>query len=294
KLVLTALGGSVGGTVEGEVVRFPDLAALEAAADGSLAGRIAFVDYQMQAFRDGRDYRNGGGIRGNGPSVAIRKGAIGFLMRSAGTATSRSPHTGGTRYQQGLQPIPAAALSTIDAAQLARLVALGPTRVRLALDCGFDGEYTSQNVVGEITGSSRPDEVVLLGGHLDSWDHGTGAIDDAAGIAIGMATGVLLKPLKPARTIRVVAFANEEQGLFGGRVYADNHAKDVAKHVIAAESDFGAGHIYAFDSSARDAQPQAMQQFMQALAPLGIEWQPGQGGPEPDIGPMAARGMAWA
>ena len=294
KLVLTALGGSAGGTVEGEVVRFPDLAALQAAPDGSLAGKIAFVDYQMKAARDGNDYRNGGGIRGGGPSVAIRKGAIGFLMRSAGTETSRSPHTGNTRYEQGLTPIPAAALSTIDAAQLARLVALGPTRVKLALDCGFDGEYTSQNVIGEITGRKHPDEIVLIGGHLDSWDHGTGAIDDGAGIAISMAAGALVKPLKPARTIRVVAFANEEQGLFGGRKYADDHAGDVAKHVIAAESDFGAGHVYAFDSSARDAQPQAMQQFMQVLAPLGIEWQPGQGGPESDIGAMAARGMAWA
>ncbi|QIL19933.1 M28 family peptidase [Thermomonas sp. HDW16] len=294
KLVLTALGGSAGGTVEGEVMRFPDLAALQAAPDGSLAGKIAFVDYQMQPFRDGHDYRNGGGIRGGGPSVAIHKGAIGFLMRSAGTETSRLPHTGNTRYERGLTPIPAAALSTIDAAQLARLVALGPTRVKLALDCGFDGEYTSQNVIGEITGSKHPKEVVLIGGHLDSWDHGTGAIDDGAGIAITMATGALLKPLKPARTIRVVAFANEEQGLYGGRAYADKHAGDVVNHVIAAESDFGAGHIYGFDSSARDAQPEAIQQFMQVLAPLGIEWKPNEGDPESDIGAMAQRGMAWA
>lgn len=294
KLVLTALGGSPGGTIEGEVVRFPDLAALQAAPDGSLAGKIAFVDYQMQRKRDGSDYRNGGGVRWGGPSVAIRKGAVGFLMRSAGTETSRSPHTGNTGYEKGLTPIPAAALSTIDAAQLARLVALGPTRVRLALDCGFDGEYTSQNVIGEITGSRRPDEVVLIGGHLDSWDHGTGAIDDAAGVAIGMATGALLKPLKPARTIRVVAFANEEQGLHGGFAYARQHAKDVAKHVIAAESDFGAGHIYGFDSSARDAQPEALKQIAQALAPLGVEWRPKEGDPESDIGPMAEQGMAWA
>ena len=289
-----ALGGSVGGTVEGEVVRFPDLAALEAAPEGSLAGKIAFVDYQMQRRQDGGDYRNGGGIRGRGPSAAIRKGAAGFLMRSAGTDTSRAPHTGNTRYEAGLQPIPAAALSTIDAAQLARLVALGPVRVKLALDCGWDGEYTSQNVIGEITGSKRPQEVVLIGGHLDSWDYGTGAIDDAAGIGITMAVGALLKPLKPARTIRVVAFANEEQGLWGGRAYADKHAGDVANHVIAAESDFGAGRIYGFDSSARDLQPAALAQIQQVLAPLGIEWMPGKGDPESDIGPLTQRGMAWA
>lgn len=293
-LRVAALGGSAGGTVEAEVVRFADLAALEAVPDGSLAGRIAFVDYQMQRRQDGGDYRNGGGIRGRGPSLAIRKGAAGFLMRSAGTDTSRAPHTGNTRYEPGLTPIPAAALSTIDAAQLARLVALGPTRVRLALDCGWDGEYTSQNVIGEITGSRRPQEVVLIGGHLDSWDYGTGAIDDAAGIGITMAVGALLKPMRPARTIRVVAFANEEQGLWGGRAYADRHAGDVANHVIAAESDFGAGRIYGFDASARDLQPAALAQIQQVLAPLGIEWMPGKGDPESDIGPMTQRGMAWA
>lgn len=294
RLALTALGGSAGGTVEGEVVRFADLDALQAAPDGSLAGKIAFVDYQMKKFRSGEDYRNGGGIRGRGPSLAIRKGAAAFLMRSAGTDMSRDAHTGNTRYEEGLTPIPAAALATADAAQLARLVALGATRVRVALDCGFDGQYTSQNVIGEITGRTHPDQIVLIGGHLDSWDHGTGAIDDAAGIAISMAAGALVKPLHPARTIRVVAFANEEQGLFGGFEYAKQHAGDIGKHVIAAESDFGAGRIYGFDGSARDAQPAAMAQIAQALAPLGVEWLPGQGDPESDIGPMAARGMAWA
>jgi hypothetical protein len=293
-LVLTALGGSVGGTVEGEVVRFPDLAALQAAPDGSLKGKIAFVDYQMVPRQDGGDYRTGGGIRFAGPSVAIQKGATGFLMRSAGTDTSRAAHTGNTRYADGLTPIPAAALSTIDAAQLARLVALGPTRVRLSLDCGFDGEYTSQNVIGEITGSTRPDEIVLLGGHLDSWDLGTGAIDDGAGVAITMATGALLKPMKPRRSIRVVAFANEEQGLFGGRAYAEKHAGEVSKHVIVSESDFGADRIYQFDSSAAKLQPEAMARMSSALAPLGIKWMPGTGGPESEMELMAGLGMAWA
>ncbi len=293
-LLLTALGGSPGGTVEGQVVRFADLDALRAAPDGSLAGKIVFVDYQMKKARDGSDYRNGGGIRGGGPSLAITKGAAAFLMRSAGTGSSRTPHTGATRFADGLTPIPSAALALPDADQLSRLLALGPTRVRVALDCGWNGEYTSQNVIGEITGSTRPDEIVLIGGHLDSWDPGTGAIDDAAGIGITMATGALLKPLHPKRTIRVVAFANEEQGLYGGRAYMDAHAKDVARHVIAVESDFGAGRIYGFDSSARDTSKAALSQIAQALAPLGIERMPGQGDPESDIGPMTARGMAWA
>ena len=293
-LALTALGTSPGGDVSGEVVRFASLEALEAAPAGSLAGKIAFVDYPMQRRRDGGDYRFGGGIRGRGPSLASSKGAIGFVMRSAGTDNHRLPHTGMTRFADGVKPIPSAALSIPDAEQLARLVALGPTRIRVALDCGFDGEYTSHNVIGEITGSRRPDEIVLIGGHLDSWDLGTGAIDDAAGIGISMATGALLKPLKPARSIRVVAFANEEQGLWGGRAYAEQHAHEVARHVIAAESDFGAGRIYGFDSSARDAQPEALRQIAQALAPLGIEWLPSQGEPESDIGMMTGLGMAWA
>lgn len=293
-LVVTALGGSPGGTVEAEVVRFADLAALQAAPAGSLAGKIAFLDYRMQPRRDGGDYANGSGIRGRGPSEAIRKGAVAFVMRSAGTDAHRVPHTGITRFDEGLAPIPAAALSAPDADQLARLAALGPTRIRLALDCGWNGEATSYNVIGEITGSRRPREIVLMGGHLDSWDLGTGAIDDAAGIGISMAAARLLKPLKPARTLRVVAFANEEQGLWGGRAYAQAHAGEIARHVIAAESDLGAGRIYGFDTSAWESSKEAVARIAGALRPLGIAPMPGQGDPESDIGPMARQGMAWA
>jgi hypothetical protein len=297
-LAVTALGNSPGGTVEGEVVRFPDLAALDAAPEGSLAGKIAFVDYTMQRYRDGHDYgvAGGGGIRGKGPSAAIRKGAIGFLMRSAGTDMSRAPHTGMTGFDEGLKPIPSAALSTIDAAQLARLVALDPhTRVRLSLDCGIEGDYTSQNVIGEITGHGpHRHEVVLLGGHLDSWDPGTGAIDDAAGVGISMAAGALLKPLHPQRTIRVVAYANEERGLFGGFAYARAHADEIAKHQIVSESDFGAGHIYSFNTNAPDSATPAVEQIAAALEPLGIDTIPGEGGPESDVGPIARMGATWA
>ena len=211
-LVVTALGGSPGGTVEAEIVRFDSLEALQAAAAGSLAGRIAFVDSPMARARDGGAYGKSGAIRSRGPSEAIRKGAAAFLMRSAGTSEHRVANTGITRFDEGLTPVPAAALSLPDADQLARLLARGPVRVRLALDCGWDGEYTSHNVIGEITGREAPQVVVLLGAHLDSWDLGTGAIDDASGIGITMAAGHLLGqlPQRPRRTIRVVAFANEE------------------------------------------------------------------------------------
>ncbi|HEX2081911.1 MAG TPA: M28 family peptidase [Xanthomonadaceae bacterium] len=297
-LVLTALGGSPGGTVEGEVVRFDSLEALQKAPAGSLAGKIAFVDYKMERARDGSGYGMGGRVRSQGPSAAIRAGAIGYLMRSAGTDSHRNPHTGVTRFEDGLEPVPAAALAAPDADQLARLSALGPVRVRMALDCGFDGEYTSHNVIGEITGR-RQDEVVVIGGHLDSWDLGTGAIDDAAGVGITMAAGHLIgqRKAKPLRTIRVVAYANEEQGLHGARVYAAALTPDsIAKHQIIAESDFGAGRIYAFNTSSAEAGPalQASKQIAEALAPLGIEYTPGEGGPGSDAGPSAERGVAWA
>lgn len=297
-LKLTALGGSPGGTVEGEVVRFTDLASLEAAPAGSLAGRIVFMDFRMQARRDGADYGIGSRIRSRGPTTAAAKGAIGYLMQSAGTDSHRMPHTGITRFDEGVTPIPAAALATPDAAQLARLLAAGPQRVRLALDCGWNGVATSYNVIGEVRGRSRPDEVVVIGGHLDSWDLGTGAIDDGAGIGITMAAGAMIAKMKPrpARTIRVVAFANEEQGLHGGRAYAARYLPQLGKHQIGAESDFGADRIYGYASSLPDYAREADEQILAALAPLGISrLEGGRGeGPGPDLSPFAQQGMAWA
>lgn len=295
-LHLTALGGSPGGVVEGEVVRFADLAALEAAPAGSLAGKIAFVDYAMVRTRDGSGYGPASRIRSRGPSAAIRAGAAGYLMRSVGTDSHRNPHTGITRFDDGLTPIPAAALAVPDADQLTRLLALGPQRMRVALDCGWDGTATSHNVIGEIRGSQPDAGVVLIGAHLDSWDLGTGAVDDGAGIGITMAAGHLVGEMtkRPTRTIRVVAFANEEQGLHGGKAYASTHGADVAKHLLAAESDFGAGRIYEYSSSAPAHALAADRQIAAALAPLGIAHAPGSGGPGPDLGPFAAQGLAWA
>jgi Zn-dependent M28 family amino/carboxypeptidase len=166
----------------------------------------------------------------------------------------------------------------------------------MALDVGWDGEYTSHNVIGEITGGALRDEVVLLGAHLDSWDLGTGAIDDAAGIGITMAAGALIGRMDtpPARSIRVVAFANEEQGLHGGKAYATAHGDALVQHQIAAESDFGAGRIYGFSTGAPDFARDAEAAIARALAPLGIEHLPGTGGPGPDLIPFAQKGLAWA
>ena len=295
-LVVTALGGSAGGEVEAEIVRFADFEALEAAPDGSLEGRIAFLDFQMERTADGSGYGAAGGTRGRGPSVASSKGAVGFLMRSLGTSHARVASTGITRFAEGVEPIPAAALSLPDADQLNRLLERGPVTVQLSLDVGFDGEYTSQNVIGEITGSGGGDEFVVIASHLDSWDLGTGAIDDASGVGITMAAGHLIGQLerRPRRSIRVIAFANEEQGLIGARQYAERHADHIGLHLIAAESDFGAGRIYGFDTGAPEHARGATRQIAEALAPLGIEYMEGKGSPGPDIIPMAQAGVTWA
>jgi carboxypeptidase Q len=200
-------------------------------------------------------------------------------------------------YEEGVARIPAAALSNPDADLLSNMLKRGqPVRLRLEIDAGMQGEYTSANVIGEIRGSTHPEEVVVIGGHLDSWDLGTGAIDDGAGVAITMAAGALIGalPEAPKRTLRVVAFANEEQGLYGGKAYAAAHAGEVRQHVIGAESDFGAGRIYGFNSSAPEHARGALKQIATALEPLGIEWLAGRGGAGPDIGPMVSAGMAWA
>ncbi len=298
-LTLTTLGGSVGtdGALDADVIAFPTLQALVDAPADAAKGRIVFIANRMERFRDGRGYGPAVAARGRGAVEAAKKGARAVLIRSIGTDNDRLPHTGTMRYEDGVARIPAAALSNPDADLLANMLARGkPVRVRLDLGADFGGEGKSSNVIGEIRGSQRPDEVIVIGGHLDSWDLGTGAIDDGAGVAITMAAGAMIGalPEAPRRTIRVVAFANEEQGLYGGKAYADAHKNEVAQHLIAAESDFGAGRIYGFNSNAPAAARGALLQIAAVLEPLGIDYLPAKGGAGPDIGPMTAIGMTWA
>ncbi|MGQ0799911.1 MAG: M20/M25/M40 family metallo-hydrolase [Pseudomarimonas sp.] len=296
-LHVTALGGSVGtdGELAAEVVEFSDLAALRAVPAGSLTGKIAYIAFRMPRFRDGRGYGLAVAARSEGASDASRAGAMALLIRSIGTDSHRFPHTGNMRYAEGVKSIPAAALSNPDADQLSRLLALGkPVRVSLNLDVGVAQNYTSFNVIGEITGSELPQEFVVIGGHLDSWDLGTGAIDDGAGVAITMEAGARIAalPTRPRRSIRVVAFANEEQGLFGAKQYAQ--ANRVADHLIGAESDFGAGRIYALRAKVGEGSWPVIEQIGAVLAPLGIVLEREGGGPGPDISPLVALGMPWA
>jgi hypothetical protein len=299
-LVLTALGYSSGtpkGGLTAQVVKFDSLDALKAADPTRVKGKIVYIGYRMQRAKDGHDYGMGSAVRTAGPPIAAAKGAAGYLLRSAGTdADQRIAHTGVTAFRDPAKAIPAAALSNPDADQLDRVLAYGkPVTIKLDLDCGVVGEYTGANVIGEITGRKHPDQVVAIGGHLDSWDPGTGAIDDGAGVAIAMAAGKLIHdlPQRPDRTIRVIAFANEEMGLWGGRAYADKHAGEVAKFQLGTESDFGAGPVWRMSASVKPEAHGAIAQIADVLAPIGVAYdvkRPGGGGS--DLSQMHGKGMA--
>jgi Zn-dependent M28 family amino/carboxypeptidase len=298
-LSLTALGGTVGtnGPIEAEVVEFASIDDLKAAPAGSLAGKIAFVNKRMERFRDGSGY--GPAVKGRGgASEAAAKGAIAYVIRSVGTDSDRMPHTGNQSYaKDAVAKIPAAALSNPDADQVSRLLSRGPVRLRLDIDVGPGKEYTGYNIIGEITGrGSLKNEVVVIGGHLDSWDLGTGAIDDGAGVAITMAAGARIGRLKqaPRRTVRVIAFCNEEAGLYGGRAYAKDHAAELDLQQLGAESDFGGGRVYGFNAGVDPSAEPVIARIASYLQPLGIERLSGKGDAGPDIGPFAKLGMPWA
>jgi Zn-dependent M28 family amino/carboxypeptidase len=259
-------------------------------------GKIIYVGTRMHAYKDGHDYGVGSTVRTRGPSLAAQKGAIAFLLRSAGTDTNRLPHTGVTNFEAGVTPIPAAALASPDADQLERILRRGqPVTIKLALDCGIEGTYTGANVIAELKGSKKPDEYFVMGGHLDSWDPGTGAIDDAAGIgiAVGAAHLIAALPQRPRRSIRVVAFANEEAGLYGGKALASAYRKTIKNAVLGSESDLGADRILKITASVKPEARDALAQIAEVLKPLGVEYDanaPGHGGS--DLSEMHAVGMA--
>ena len=289
---LTALGGSVGTPEEGvtaEVVELHDLAALEQAPEEQVRGKIVFLSQAMERRSDGSGYREAVAKRGRGPSAAAAKGAVALLIRSVGTGPHRFPHTGSLRYAEGVPRIPAAALAVPDAELLQRQVASGlPVRFRLRLTARSLPDAESANVIGEVRGSSRPDEIVLLGCHLDSWDLGTGAQDDAAGCGIVMAAAKLIAdaPRRPARTLRVVLFANEEFGLSGARAYAERHADELPRHVLAMEADLGGGRVLKLAGHVAPAGAPLLREALVDLAPLGVEWldEPAFGGA--DLSPL--------
>lgn len=287
---LAALGGSVGTPAEGieaQVIEVPSLDAVDKLDPAQVKGKIVFYNVRMERARDGSGYGRAVGVRGAGASRAAKLGAVAVLIRSIGTDNNRTPHTGAMRYQDGIAKIPAAALSNPDADLLSAQIASGkPVTFRLKLGARMLPDVETASVVGEIPGREKPEEIVLLGCHLDSWDLGTGAIDDASGCAIMMEAARLIgsRPKKPRRTVRVVLFANEEFGLSGARAYAEAHKDELARHVMAGESDFGAGRVWRIASRVDPAKLPIVADLAKLL---GVEQGGNDSGGGADLGPMA-------
>jgi carboxypeptidase Q len=302
-VVVAALGGSPptpAAGIEGEVVLFSTFDELKAAAPGSLAGKIALVTRAMPPTQDGSSYGVAGVARRDGPTEAARRGAIGYLLRSLATGGDRFAHAGGARYDGARVAIPSFAVSEPDAEQIERLTKLGEkVRIRLHSSASYVPNAISQNVIGEIRGSSRPEEVIVLGAHQDSWDLGTGAIDDASGMAIiaGAAKLIAAAPRKPKRTIRVVFYGSEEVSQpgnvpLGGETYAKARAAQIGAHVLAGESDFGADRIYSVSLPAGVIDTPFGASLTRVLAPISVvpsTAPPGEGGA--DIAPLVKLGV---
>jgi Zn-dependent M28 family amino/carboxypeptidase len=285
KLVLTALGYSVGtdGDLVGEIVEFDSFEALEAVPEGdSLEGKIAFVSFSMADYvpEAGESpmagYGKGTRARGRGHVVAAKRGAQAIIIRSVGTDNNRNGHTGsGYGYEDGVRQIPAAAVSAPDAILLQNILKRGePVAVSMNMTSEITGPVTGANVIGEITGRSGSDEYLVLGAHLDSWDEGTGAIDDGAGVASMMAAAAMIGRLDtpPGRTIRVLLFGAEEIGLVGVRRYHERHESEMANHLLGAEVDSGGGRVHTVTSGVGPESVQVIREMVKLIAPLGIAW----------------------
>jgi carboxypeptidase Q len=296
KLVLTALGNSGATPPEGltaEVVAFDSVDSLRNAPDSAVRGKIVFVDHRMMPTQDGSGYGQFGAPRRQGPTIASNKGAIAIVVRSIGTDHHRNGHTGVQTFADGAKPIPAAALTVPDAEQLVRILARGkPVTMHLTLTPRFNGEGPSGNVVAEVPGRDPKAPILLVGGHLDSWDLGTGAIDDGTGIAITTAAAKrIMDSGRPLRTIRVVWFGSEEPGGFGGIAYQKAHSAD--RYAIAGESDFGTDRVWRFSSQLMTGQPEAYGALTAALAPLGIVKNDKGEADGTDVGPTILAGAPW-
>lgn len=295
----TALGGAAPSkeSIDADVVYFRDIHALTDVKNGVLAGKIAFVDGDLMVkSQTGAGYSHANQRRRIGWQHAERGGASALVVRSVGSDSHRFPHTGmmskdGDKWAN----IPVIAISNPDADHLRRLHNLGkPLSISLHSGSEWKGEVSSGNVVLDLIGSEMPEEIVLIGGHLDSWDLGTGAVDDGAGIAITTAAAALIAelPKRPKRTIRVVMFGAEEVGLLGAFAYAKKHEANLKNHVLATESDFGAQTIWQLVSNVNPQATLLIDEIGKILSPLGIvrggSDVPGGG---PDIIPLAKKGV---
>ncbi|MEO0649898.1 MAG: M20/M25/M40 family metallo-hydrolase [Planctomycetota bacterium] len=296
RLDCLALGGSVAtpaGGIEAPVVRVQSFTELAARAS-EIPGKIVYFARPFDVAR--RQTFDGYGAtvdqRSRGPIEAAKAGAVAVVIRSVGSELDDFPHTGATNYREGVPRIPAASISTNAAERLDGLIARGGTRLHLELDCRWHADAPSFNVVGDYLGSELPDEIVLLGAHLDGWDVGHGAHDDGAGCAHVLEAVRLMRALelRPRRTVRVVLYMNEENGLRGARAYRDAHADELAAHVMALESDRGGFTPRGFTTNANDAALELLRTAAAPLDDLGAgRVDPGGGGA--DISVLASSGV---
>jgi carboxypeptidase Q len=301
KIVLCALGPSVAtppSGIEAEVIVVRNFDELKSLPREKVAGKIVLFNFpfdkQMAAEgRGGEAYGEAVVYRADGPSAAARQGAVACLIRSVGGADYRLPHTGQTDYAMDAPKIPAGAVTAEDADLIADLVRQGPVRMKLVLSPQTLPDVESANVIGDIKGTEHPEQVIIVSGHLDSWDLGTGAIDDGAGVAVSMEAANLIQKLhlKPKRTIRVIAWMNEENGLAGSKQYEKDHEKEWMNHFAAMETDGGAGHPLGINIKAKP-------EVKKTLAPVAAILQGSGAGMlslvehcGADIGPMEKAGV---
>jgi carboxypeptidase Q len=302
KVVLTALGGSVATPHEGliaDVIVAHDFDQLNVLGRARVAGKIVLFDFPfdnkmaaegfaLQAYGQAVAYRAGG------PSAAAKLGAVAALVRSVGNADYRLPHTGALDYAADAPKIPAAAVTAEDADMIAHLTSQGKVRMHLTMTPETLPDAPSYNVIGDLKGTQHPEQIVIVSGHLDSWGLGTGAIDDGAGVAVAMETAQLIRQLglHPKRTIRVIAWMNEENGGAGSLTYAKDHASEVDNHVGAIESDLGAGHPLGFFLYAGKGAMPLLEPVSQILAKLGAGlMNPSDDPVEADITPIQLGGV---
>ncbi len=302
KIVLTALGGSIATDANGmigEIVVANSFDELEKLGRKNIEGKIVLLnnifDREMQASGfGGAAYGQATAYRGGGAIAAGRLGAIAVLVRSAGASQNRLAHTGAMRYDDKVTKIPAAAVTFEDAETIAYLAKMGTVKIKLLLTPQTLPDTTSYNVIADLKGNEKPDEIVIVSGHLDSWDLGTGAIDDGCGVAVSMQVAYLLKQLKikPKRTIRVIAWMNEENGLAGGRTYGTEEDANIAKHFAAIESDSGASHSLGIFYTGKTEMQPFIAPISKILSSQGAGLSQLQAnGVGADIGPLTQKGV---
>jgi carboxypeptidase Q len=291
KVHLLALGGSIGtnGILEAEVIEFKHLDDLKKADRSKVEGKIVFLNQPMdeQQISTFKAYGGCYAIRGTGAVEAAKLGAKAVIIRSIGMPIDEHPHTGSMHYEDAVERIPAAAVSTQDAERMSALLKNGKMRFVLEMDCRSYPDAPSFNVIAEITGKSKANEIITFGGHLDSWDTGEGAHDDGAGVIHCLEALRILKVLgyKPEHTLRVVFFMNEENGNMGGKTYASWVKEKGEKHVAALESDRGGFSPRGFHCDGPEEYVQLIESFATLFKPYELHvFEKGYGGV--DIGPL--------